>query len=356
MYNKKSYLKKLVRIRAGTYRKSDSGLFLDRNERSTPLNNKIKQDLKKRLSKINLGQYPDLEKFYIKLSKWIKLPRNQIYLTEGVSGGIKSLVETLTVPGKSNIIFPTPTFALYPVYCKMFNIKIKNISYDLNYNLKLDNILQLIDNNTAVIFIPNPNMPIEGMLKYKDILKLAKICNKKKIILAIDEVYYPFSNFTVINLIKKFNNVLIMRSFSKAFGLAGIRLGYILGNKNIIDYISKTRTGYETNSLSVETASFFIDNYDLVLNYVSKVKSGLSFLKNELDKNKIEYNGGTYGNYIFINLKNPSLVNKVVNRLIKKNIYVRGNWPKPFNSGFSVSGAPINKIKIFYSEFLKIIN
>ena len=74
----------------------------------------------------------------------------------------------------------------------------------------------------------------------------------------------------------------IMRSFSKAFGLAGIRIGYLLGNPKQIDYVSKTRTGYEINSVSMEICSFFIERFHVVEEYIQQVKDGLSYLKSEL--------------------------------------------------------------------------
>ena len=141
-------------------------------------------------------------------------------------------------------------------------------------------------------------------------------------------------------VINDYKNVLVMRSFSKAFGLAGIRLGYLIGNSDIINYVSKTRTGYESNSISIGIASFFIDNYTIVLDYIQEVKEGLDFLKRELDTIGIENNGSNTGNNIFINLKDAALVNYMVKSLSQKNIYVRGDWPSPYNCGISVTGGP----------------
>ena len=171
--------------------------------------------------------------------------------------------------------------------------------------------------------------------------------------LAIDEVYFPFSSFSAKSLINYYKDTLILQSFSKAFGLAGIRLGYIIGTKKNIDYISKTRTGYETNSLSLAIAEYFIKNYKLVKKYVESVRDGLHYLKNELDKIGVEYNGGINGNYLFINLKSKKISQEIILRLKKDNIYVRGNWPKPFNNGILVSGAPKKIMKVFFICFLK---
>ena len=280
--------------------------------------------------------------------------KNEIFLTEGVSGAIKSLLETMTVPGKSNIIFPKPTFAMYSVYAQMFNLKVKTIDYNNNYQLKFNKIYNLIDKNTALVFLPNPNVPIESVIELEKIKKLAAYCKKRKILLVIDEVYYPFGGPTALKLIRKYENIFVMRSFSKAFGLAGIRLGYLIGNKKNINYVSKIRSGYETNTISSAIASFFIDHYNVIIKNITQVKKGLKYLKHKLEKFNIEYSGGKTGNYIFINLKNKKINSKVVRKLKQKKIYVRSGWPKPFDKGFCLSGSSEKNMKFFFSNFIKI--
>ena len=98
-------------------------------------------------------------------------------------------------------------------------------------------------------------------------------------------------------IIDEFDNIFVMRSFSKAFGLAGIRVGYLLGTEKNIDYVSKTRTGYETNSVSIEVASFFIDNFTIVEEYIKSVKEGLNYLKTKLKELELEFNGGNTGQF-----------------------------------------------------------
>ena len=353
MFSRKKYLLRLKRQRSEAQNRPTSGILLDRNEKFVSFSKKINKKLWKKLSNIKLGLYPNLENFYIKLSKWLKIEKEQVFITEGVSGAIKSLIETLTMPGKHNVIFPFPTFAMYPIYSKMFNIKFKKIGYKKNYKLDLKDLKKKIDKKTAIVFIPNPNIPIEGILKMNELVDIAKKCKSTKTFLVIDEVYYPYSNISAIKLIKKFSNVLIMRSFSKSFGLAGIRLGFIIGNKKVIDYVSKTRTGYESNSVSIEIASFFLDNFSEIKNYQKDVKRSLIYLKQKLSQNNIENTGGLNSNYLYINFKNIKKKKYIIEQLRRKSIFVRGNWPKPFDTGILVSGAPLTIIKKFYNTFLK---
>ena len=144
MYHKKKYLSDLHRARAGTYRNINSGIFLDRNERAIPYDKKIIKLLSEYLGKINLNLYPEMDIFYAKLSNWLGVSKDELFITEGVSGAIKSLVETLSLPGQNNIIFPYPTFALYPVYCNMFDVKPIYISYSNNYKLDFDKLICIL--------------------------------------------------------------------------------------------------------------------------------------------------------------------------------------------------------------------
>ena len=357
MYHVKKYLENLERKRAYLDRKlKKNSLLLDRNEKFIPLNPKLKKKLTKKLNKINLGLYPDIASFYVKMSKWLGLPKENIFLTEGVSGAIKNIIECYAIPGKSNIIFPYPTFAMYSVYCKMFNLEQRKITYSKDYKLNFKLLLKSINKKTAIVFLPNPNIPIEGMLGKNQIIKLLKKCSKLKVILAIDEVYYPFGNYTSLNLIKKFKNLLIMRSFSKAFGLASIRLGYILGNKKNIEYVSKIRTGYESNSFSLEVASFFMSHKKEIYTYIREVKYGFKYFKNKLDKLKVEYNGGNHGCFIYVKLKSKKFATHIIKQLKKRNIFVRGGWPKPYEKGILISGSTFKNFKKFSNEFFKIYN
>ena len=100
-----------------------------------------------------------------------------------------------------------------------------------------------VSKNTSIVFLTFPNIPIEGNIDLKFIKKLAKFLIKEKILLVIDEVYFPFNKFSALSLVKKFNNLVIMRSFSKAFGLAGARIGYIVSNKKKLKFFQIQKAG-----------------------------------------------------------------------------------------------------------------
>lgn len=351
LYKKKNLLK-LKRKRAGSI-KLDENIYLDRNERAVPYSNQIKKSLSKELEKVSLNFYPEIDHFYKILARFISFPRNGLFLTEGVSGAIKVILESLDIKKNNSVIFPETTFAMYDVYAKMFSLKVKNLSYKA-YKLSIKELEKKIDKNTAIVFLPNPNIPIDSMFSMRELKYIADLCRKHKTILVIDEVYYPFSNFTAKKLIKYYKDTFILQSFSKAFGLAGIRLGYILGSKENINYISKMRTGYEANSTSLSIATYFINHYSIIEEYIKSIKKGLIYLQFELTKINVNHIGGSNGNYIYIYFKNKKIAQYFHKELQKRKFFVRGNWPKPFENGILVSGAPKNIMIKFYKNFYDI--
>ncbi len=334
--------------------RSSIKLRLDRNEKILDLDNNYKKQFNKYINRLNINLYPNLEPTYKKLSKFLRLDRKNILITEGVSGAIKNILDSTNITKKTEIIVPNPSFALYKIYSKIYNVKVKTFNYDNNFNLKVDDIFKLVSKNTSVVFLTFPNIPVEGNINLLFIDKLAKFLSKKKILLVIDEVYFPFNKFSTINLVKKFKNLVVMRSFSKAYGLAGARIGYIISEKNKIKTFSNSKGGYETNILSAAALEFILENKIITNKYVSNVSKGFSFLKKKLIDLKINYYGGVNSNFIFIDFENKILANRIFKRLKQNNIAVRYGYPKPFDKGILLTGCPLKEMKIFFSVFKKI--
>ena len=345
-------LKKLERLDNRESR-SNYILNLDRNENLRGFNVKEKKKLFQLLLNTELNHYPNLDNVYKKLSNYLNIKPEKILICEGVSGGIKNILDSLELNRHSEIIVPKPSFALYEIYGRIYGLKIKTFNYDRNYKLDHLKILKIVSKNTVAVFMPLPNIPIEGDISKKIIFKIAKKLSRRNILLAIDEVYYPFGNITFVNLINHFKNVVVMRSFSKAFGLAGARIGFILSSKENIKIFNNTKGGYETNILSAVSLEFVLDNSYILKNYLKKTKLGMDYLKNKLDYLNINYFGGKNGNYIFIQFKNSKIAKRVYEKLKFNKIATRYGYKKPFNSGILVTGGPKKDMEIFFNIFSK---
>lgn len=349
----KKHLRKIVRINNYTDR-SRFKLNLDRNENISGFSVSQNKNLKKYLLKKKINHYPNLNDSYQILSNFLKLKRENLLFTEGVSGAIKNILDSLQLNKKSEIVYPEPSFALYSIYAKIYNIKGRVYGYDKKFKLDYNKIYSLINKNTVAVFLPTPNIPIEGEINLKQIKILIKKLALKKILLAIDEVYYPFGKDTCLSLIKKCKNLVIMRSFSKAYGLAGARIGYLISSKDNIKIFNICKGGYETNILSASVMEFIIKNKKIVKDYIKNIKVGLKFLKIELKKMNLDYYGGDNGNFLLINLNSKIKARKIHKKLLEKKISVRYGYQNQFDKFILVTLGPLKEMRYFIKNFKKV--
>ena len=151
------------------------------------------------------------------------------------------------------------------VYSKIFNTNLTEIQY-LPENRKLDweQLYDFIDTKPRILFLPNPNQPIEDTLSIEQIDDLAKRTKINDTLLVIDEAYYYFGADTALQLTDQYKNLVVMRTFSKGFGVPSIRLGYMVSNEENIEFFAKTRFAHETNALSATVAEYLLDHFEII--------------------------------------------------------------------------------------------
>ena len=143
-----------------------------------------------------------------------------------------------------------------------------------------------------------------------------------------------------------------MRTFSKAWGLSGIRLGYMVANQKLCDYVSKCRSLVETNSLTYQVALWAIEK-KIFKNHVKNIKKGSLFLRKKLGENQDQFHGGKCTNAMLIRLPNFEATKNLKNYLFKKKIYIRNNFPDPISDCIRVSLASVKKLSKFFNEYIK---
>ena len=351
---KKKYLLKINRLRIPENRDLKYGLRLDRNERVSDWEKNIFSKIFKKFQGYNLSIYPDLSKIYNKIAKFDKVKTENILITSGIDGGIRVLFESF-LNEKDKIAAPNPTYAMYEVYSKIFNTKFIKINFNKNFKIDINSLDIILKKKIKVIFLPNPNQPIENYYNIKQLDLLAKKCLKHKCLLFIDEAYFLFGSQTAVSLIKKYKNVIVARTFSKGFGVPSIRLGYLLSNENLIKFLSANRLAHETNTLSIKVADYLLDNWKLVKKYNQEVIRSREFVKKELKKLNIS-SFGRYGNYLLINMNDKLMNERLIKFLKKDKIYVKGPWKDPYQNFFSISIGPKYLMKRFLNRIRKFLD
>ena len=171
------YLKEIKRIRVSEGRDLDNGLRLDRNEKVAGWPSDIMKDIF--LSKPDwfLSVYPENANLYDKLALFHKINKENILLTSGIDGGIKTILEVMCSPGDLLGVL-SPTYAMYKVYANIFQLNLMEIEYTENLKLDLDSIKDFLNLGPKIFFIPNPNQPIEDTLSimyYALLIDLLKV-------------------------------------------------------------------------------------------------------------------------------------------------------------------------------------
>ena len=349
---KKNHLRKIERVRIPEDRDLINGLRLNRNEKVENWGSKIVSEIFSNKPDWYLSTYPDSSTLYEKLSKHLDLDSSKIMLTSGMDGGIRTLYEIITDPGDS-VGVPGPTYAMYYVYSKLFQTNLTEIQYSPT-SLKLDwqQLYNFIDSKPSMLFLPNPNQPVEDALNKDQIADIAKRAYKNNTLLVIDEAYYMFGCESVIDLVDEFENLVVLRTFSKGFGVPSIRLGFMVSNEDNMEVLTKTRFAHESNSLKNTVAEYLLDNYQIVDDYVQEVIKGRKFVKNELDKLGIKCNGES-ANYLLVDLINEDKRNKTVSFLEENLVYVKGNFSNPWDKYMLITVGPVHTMQKFIELMIK---
>ena len=292
---------------------------LDFNENTVGCSKKVIAKLKK-LKAGNLSAYPEYKNFRKKLAKFLNINFNQVIPTNATDEAIKTVIETYIEKGIDEIIIPTPSFEMFKFYSQLSEAIIKEVPYNDNLSFPTKKILSQINPKTKIIVIVNPNNPTGTSIKKKDIIAILKKAKNNDALVMVDEAYFPFFNKTTISFIKKFNNLIVLQTFSKAFGLANARLGYIISNKVNIKNMQKVISPYSVNGIAVFCAYAAIDDYSYVKKYVKEINRNKKTLYRNLEKLKIKYYKSD-ANFLLINLGDKC--DYYCNRLKEKGILVR---------------------------------
>ena len=129
-----------------------------------------------------------------------------------------------------------------------------------------------INKKTSLIIIANPNSPTGTLIDEKELKNILHMAQLNKVPVLIDEAYFGFSDFTALPFLNEFDNLVISRTFSKVFGLAGLRVGFLVANRQLAELLGKFKPMYEVNQLAIQIAIQALENYHLVQNYITEVK------------------------------------------------------------------------------------
>jgi histidinol-phosphate aminotransferase len=252
-------------------RSNFDGLLLDFNERTTPVNPKILEAIKNYANSEKTQVYPEYFKITEELADYSNVDPNQIMITNGGDQGIDIIFRTYTEKDDS-VIIPSPSFAMFYQCAGITGNNVVKPAYlkgDLAYPLQ--SVLDSINSETKLVIICNPNNPTGTMLNLEEIKTVLDKALTTKTFVLIDEAYFEFTKVTASSFINSYPNLAIIRTFSKPFGMPGLRFGYVISSSTNITEMLKVRGPYDINTISVLAASAALQDTSYVDNYVDEV-------------------------------------------------------------------------------------
>ncbi|QTE23097.1 histidinol-phosphate transaminase [Polaribacter cellanae] len=292
---------------------TDQMIFLDANE--NPFENGV-------------NRYPDPQQISVKknISKCKNIDEKNILLGNGSDEVLDLIFRAFCEPKEDNVITLPPTYGMYSVLANINNIENRKILLDEEFQPKIEKILSAIDTHTKILFLCSPNNPTGNCFSEDKVIKLLKKFNG---LVVIDEAYIDFSEQEGwLKKIKKFPNLIITQTLSKAYGLAGIRLGVCYASKEIIKILNNIKPPYNVNELTQQKAVERLHNYEDVRNEISQLISERKRLKYELEccVSYIEKVYPSEGNFLLIKVDDA---NKRYNQLLEYGVVVRNRSTQP---------------------------
>lgn len=290
--------------------KGQASVFLDANENSygSPL-------------PANYNRYPDPLQLDLKdaISRIKGVPIENTFLGNGSDEAIDLLFRAFCNPGKDNVIILPPTYGMYEVSANINDVEIRKVDLLTNFQLDLEKIAEAIDTNTKMIFICSPNNPTGNSIYRTDIETI--LANFKGLVV-IDEAYINFAKQkTFIQELTEYANLVVLQTFSKAWGLAALRLGMAFSSVPVIDILNKVKPPYNINQATQDLALAALNNIQQVNEWITITVAERARLSVELEK--LEMVKKVYpsdANFILVEVDDAL---KIYNLLVDQGIIVR---------------------------------
>lgn len=295
------------------------GLRLDFNENTDACSPRVLRRLQ-RLSADDLTRYPEREPVEMVIADFLKVNRSEVLLTNGVDEAIHLLCQAYLDRGDEALII-VPTYSMYAIYAKAAGAEVIRVRSGGTFTFPTRTVIDAITPRTRFISIANPNNPTGSVVSCHELLELARAAPQAALL--VDEAYFEFYGKSMLERRREAPNLFLARTFSKAYGMAGLRLGVLIGNERQMRILRRLSSPYNVNAVALACLPEALADQQYVRDYVAEVLAGRQRLERALDASGIEY-WPSHGNFILMRV-GPSKADAAtfVERMRQKGILIR---------------------------------
>lgn len=322
------------------------------NENPLGISSKVREAIYKELGNIN--RYPDGDSRLLRktLAKRLDITEEMLLFGNGSDGLLKVIGETFLNKG-DEVIISDPTFAEYIFVANLMGAELKKVKMN-PYHQDLDKIASSITNKTRMIFLTSPHNPAGTIITEKELRKFMEQIPENLLVI-FDEAYYEYVQGQdypdIIEYIKRGYPIIGLRTFSKAYGLAGLRLGYLFADSGIVGLLAKAIDPFNVNRIAQVAAKAALEDRDFLAETIRVNEEGKEFLYRELAAREIDY-VPTEANFMLVNIGIDSL--DLFNKLLKMGVIVRPGDPLGYPGHIRLTIGTMEENKIFLDSIDKI--
>lgn len=324
---------------------------LDQNENPDGVPKWLFKKVMKKITPEYLSLYPEELVVVDKYAKLLGIDESNVTLTDGSVVAMSYVIKVFGEPGK-NLVCVTPTFGMYKVYADMSQMNTIFVHYEDDYTFDIQKLIDKIDDNTGIVSLVNPSMPIGNAYSEEEIISVLEKAKKHNAMVIVDEAYHYFYKNTALSLINRYDNLIILRTFSKMLSMPALRMGAIISNAQNVQYVKNYKPHYTVNGVALAFAEAIIDNFDRVLSDLDKkFTGGKDYLLNKLKELNYSFIP-THGCFVCIRPK-VKTAEEITDELKKRNILIFCG--KGDSAGFlRVTIWDKKYMKMFINELVKI--
>lgn len=251
---------------------------MDRNEDVTGWDEERLREVLRQISPTDLAAYHDADHVQARIAQWLDVAPETVSITAGSSEAVQLVFETYLDEGGVAVAL-NPSYGLYEVFAAKCGGRIEGVSFDDHLRVTVEAIVTTIhEHSPSLVVIANPNQPTGTLLALEDLRRLAEESLAVGAVLLVDEAYCLFTPVTALSLVTEFPNVVVAQTFSKAMGLAGLRLGYCIGDAARIAEVNRLRPLTQSNAVALTVAEYVLNNLEWALGRVGESIEGREFL------------------------------------------------------------------------------
>lgn len=302
-----------------------------------------------------ITRYPIGDSFYLRqeIAAFHNVDIDNIVCGAG-SDEIIQLLYMAFLTSDTHALAPSPSFSEYELLARGLKSSCRWVETNEDFSINFENLLNAVNEKTCFIMLANPNNPTGTMFSSSEFISFMDRL-QENVLVVLDEAYIEFAEGDfpdAINLMKKYNNLMTMRTFSKAYGLASIRCGYLVADKECISLINRIRPPFNVNAAAQIICAEAIKDQEHIKNVVAQNKKGKEYIYNEVEKLGLEY-VKTHANFMLIKVGDGK---KIFDEMLKLGVIVRFLGGKRLQEYIRVSIGTEQENQVFINALKTVLN